>query len=376
MGETMTKFCDKIEKSFGGIYRGKKVIVTGHTGFKGAWLSQWLMELGAEVHGLSLYVPSEPALFTELNWSGPLSNNAVDIRSRADVSKFFAKVQPSIVFHLAAQPIVSESFRDPHTTFETNALGTLNILSAIKETSSVKSAVVITSDKCYENVEWEFGYREDDALGGKDPYSASKACAEIIFSSFFRSFLADGSPSLKIATTRAGNVIGGGDWAKDRIIPDCIKSWASGKTVQLRSPNSTRPWQHVLDPLSGYLLLGQKLFENTPYINGESFNFGPPATVNFPVSDLVAKLSQIFDTTAKFEIVQNNLKEAGLLKLCCDKALHRLKWRPTLEYQHTVEMTGSWYRDFYFKKVPAKELTIGQIHQYTELARSTSQSWT
>ncbi len=375
MGEAMTRSIHLISKCFGGIYSGKKVLVTGHTGFKGAWLSQWLIELGAEVHGLSLYVPSEPALFSELDWTGTLANNSIDIRSRSEVSKFFAKIKPDIVFHLAAQPIVSESFRDPHTTFETNALGTLNILTAIKETPTVKSAVIITSDKCYDNVEWEYGYREGDALGGKDPYSASKACAEIIFSSFFRSFLADGTPSLQIATTRAGNVIGGGDWAKDRIVPDCVRSWASGKTVQLRAPNSTRPWQHVLDPLSGYLLLGQRLFEKSPNINGESFNFGPPANVNFPVADLVSRLSQIFGTSAKFETIPNNLKEAGLLKLCCDKALHRLKWRPSLEYHHTVEMTGSWYRDYYSKAKSAKDLTISQIHEYTRIAESTGQIW-
>ena len=359
---------------FGNFYRGKRVLVTGHTGFKGAWLAEWLHLIGAKVGGLSLYIPSEPSLFELNSLADRVDHHEADIRDEAAVQRVFAAFQPEIVFHLAAQPIVSESYRDPRTTFQTNAIGTLNILEAIKTSPGLKAAVLITSDKCYENVEWEFGYREDDRLGGKDPYSASKACAEVIFSSYFRSFFQGQKHLPRVATGRAGNVIGGGDWAKDRIVPDCFRAWSTNHGVTLRRPESTRPWQHVLEPLSGYLLLAQKLFEGAEGLNGESFNFGPPAEVNFPVGDLVSRLASTWGG-GKFDVVPSNMPEAGLLKLCCDKALHRLKWRPSLAYDDTVRMTGEWYRDFYQSKANPRQLTHDHIRQYVTLARQTRQVW-
>ena len=360
---------------FGGFFKGKKVLVTGHTGFKGAWLAEWLDLMGAEVGGLSLYVPSKPSLFEINGLASRIKHYEADIRDHESVDRIFAEFRPEILFHLAAQPIVSESYRDPRTTFQTNAIGTLNILEAIRNSADLKAAVLITSDKCYENVEWEFGYREDDRLGGKDPYSASKACAEVVFSSYFRSFF-EGKPNLsKIATCRAGNVIGGGDWAKDRIVPDCFRAWSTGDGVTLRRPESTRPWQHVLEPLSGYLLLAQRLYEGKSGLNGESFNFGPPAEVNFPVGDLVARLAAVWGK-GNFEVIPSNMAEAGLLKLCCDKALHRLGWRPSLAYEDTISLTGNWYRDFYQKDSDPKQLTLHQIRQYISKANDTRQVWT
>lgn len=360
---------------FGGFFRGKRVLVTGHTGFKGGWLSEWLQLLGAEVSGLSQSVPTKPSLFEITGLAKRLRHIEADIRAPEAVEKAFKAVAPEIVFHLAAQPIVSESYRDPSTTFHTNALGTLNILEAVRKTPSIRSAVFITSDKCYENVEWEFGYRESDHLGGKDPYSASKACAELIVSSYFRSFFRSQDCPTRMASARAGNVIGGGDWAQDRIVPDCFRAWSESKDVTLRNPAATRPWQHVLEPLSGYLLLAQRLCDHdVTRFNGEAFNFGPPADVDYPVENLVARLSALWGG-GRFNVVPSNMPEAGLLKLCCDKAQRRLKWRPTLGYDQTVSFTGEWYRAFYRETADPLELTRAQIRRYVELARATGIAW-
>ncbi len=328
---------------FHGAYQGRKVFVTGHTGFKGSWLAAWLLELGAEVTGYSLYVPSEPSHFEALGLKGRVKSLEGDILNSTQLAAAVKESGAEIFFHLAAQPIVSESFAKPKLTFETNAIGTLNVMEAARSTSALKALVMITSDKCYENVEWEYGFRENDRLGGKDPYSASKACAEVIVSSYWRSFFEGHAGMARVATARAGNVIGGGDWAKDRIVPDCVRAWAKNGSAVLRNPRSTRPWQHVLEPLSGYLALGAGLYRDQVGLSGEAFNFGPGADVTQSVEVLVQDMAKIWlgRQWTKNEPVAS-MKEASLLKLCCDKALARLKWLPTLTFDETVEYTANW----------------------------------
>ncbi len=361
---------------FGGAYAGKRVLVTGHTGFKGSWLSQWLLRLGANVAGYSLYIPSQPSNFEVLHLADHIEHCEGDIRNLDDLTRVFQDFQPEVVFHLAAQPIVRSSYDEPKLTFDTNLGGTVNVLEAIRMTPSVKSAVFITSDKCYENVEWEYGYRESDRLGGKDPYSASKACAEIAFSAYWRSFFQNGD--MRMATTRAGNVIGGGDWAKDRIVPDCIRAWAEEKTPVIRNPVSTRPWQHVLEPLSGYLWLGAKMYlAEEQGLAGEAFNFGPMAEVNQPVSTLVDEMIRTWEGK-RWENGAGSVSgnpEAGLLKLCCDKALHRLEWSANLSFEETVRMTAEWYLEYYAGKKDMVEFTERQIDAYEKLAGQRAMAW-
>lgn len=361
---------------FHDIFRNKKVLVTGHTGFKGSWLCSWLKELGAEVTGLSLYIPSNPSHFEVLNLKRELQDLRLDINSFESVLKTFQSSKPDIVFHMAAQPIVSEAIANPVNNFSTNVMGTVHVLEAIRQTASVKSAVMITSDKCYENVEWEFGYREVDRLGGKDPYSASKACAEIAFHSYFRTYLKE-VKHLNIATARAGNVIGGGDWAKDRIVPDTVQAWGRSEKPLIRSPHATRPWQHVLEPLSGYLWLAALLLRESIGLNGESFNFGPAANVNATVEQLLTAMTK-FWPNRQWQTKESTLtkKEAGLLKLNCDKALARLGWEPTMTFHETVEFTALWYKNYYEgsgSEVAA--LTNSQIHKYTQMAHERGMSW-
>jgi CDP-glucose 4,6-dehydratase len=361
---------------FHNIYHQKRVLVTGHTGFKGSWMSQWLTMLGAKVTGYSLYLPSHPCHFSTINLENRIVSVTGDILDNQSLRKTFEACQPEFVFHLAAQPIVSTAIQDPLTNYQTNVIGTLNVLEAIRATPSVQSAVMITSDKCYENVEWEYGYRENDRLGGKDPYSASKACAEIVFASHFRTYLSE-IKSLQIATARAGNVIGGGDWAKDRIVADCVKAWGKGEKPVIRSPNSTRPWQHVLEPISGYLALGELLYSRGDRINGETFNFGPPSDVNATVETLLVELQKNWPS-AGWSVEGSNLskKEAGLLKLNCDKALSRLNWQPALNFKETSQLTAAWYRDFYEAiKINVQETTTNQITQYCEIAKSRGLNW-
>ena len=253
---------------FENIYKGKRVLITGHTGFKGSWLCTWLLDLGATVAGFSVDIPTEPSHFEALGLSARIENFKGDVRNKSSLDEAMNKFRPDIVFHMAAQSLVRKSYEDPILTFETNSIGTLNLLDCLRDHPSVIAAILITSDKCYENVEWIWGYRENDRLGGKDPYSASKACAEIISKVYMETFFKEKGPS--IATTRAGNVIGGGDWALDRIVPDCARAWSKGEKVEIRNPNATRPWQHVLEPLSGYLVLGQKLLQGNPEVNSLS----------------------------------------------------------------------------------------------------------
>lgn len=361
---------------FNGSFKGKSVLVTGHTGFKGSWLSHWLALQGANVTGYSLYLPSDPCHFSTLNLAKRMNSVEGDILDYKKLKHVFDSAKPDVVFHLAAQPIVSTAINDPVTNYQTNVLGTLHVLEAIRHTPSIKAAIIITSDKCYENVEWEFGYRENDRLGGKDPYSASKACAEIVFSSHFRTYLSE-LKSLQIATVRAGNVIGGGDWARDRIVPDSVIAWGQGRKPNIRSPNSTRPWQHVLEPLSGYLSLASALLKKSEGLNGEAFNFGPPAEVNATVEHLLTELQKNWKTPG-WTVETSGLakKEAGLLKLNCDKALSRLSWKPVLAFEETAKFTAEWYRQFYEKRLSdTTTITTDQINEYCKLARSRGLNW-
>lgn len=334
---------------FSNTYSGRRVLITGHTGFKGSWLATWLLELGAEVAGFSIGPVSEPSNFEVLGLERRLKHYVGDVTDAGRVAAVLAEFKPEIVFHLAAQALVRRSYRDPVGTFATNAMGSLNVLEAVRRTTSVGALAMITSDKCYRNVEWIWGYRENDMLGGEDPYSASKACAELISHSYIKSFFQPAEGVAAVATARAGNVIGGGDWAEDRIVPDCVRNWSTGGTVRIRNPNATRPWQHVLEPLSGYLQLGAALWSHQRRVMGEAYNFGPDSTVNHPVSRLIEELGR-FWPGAKCEFEQpvaGRHHEATLLKLCCDKALADLEWRPTLSFAGTMQLTGAWYSGFY-----------------------------
>lgn len=363
---------------FGSVYAGKKVLVTGNTGFKGSWLTLWLIELGADVYGLSDTVPGTPCMFTELNIEKKIKHFWADIRNTTKVREIIHEVQPDFVFHLAAQALVSVSYENPLDTISTNVFGTANLLDALRLENPVCTAVIITSDKCYDNVEWVWGYKETDALGGRDIYSGSKGAAEIVIKSYFHSFFQKDDCRVRLVTARAGNVIGGGDWAQDRIIPDCIRSWGKGEAVDIRSPKATRPWQHVLEPLSGYLALGQKLSKDKS-LNGQSFNFGPQAENSHTVIDLISAVGAIFglpEGQDPYSITDNiPFHEAGLLKLNCDKALFHLSWRPTLQYEELIQFTADWYRTWNTKKTDMYAFTMEQLKSYQEKAILRKHSW-
>ena len=336
---------------FNNIYRDKKVLVTGHTGFKGSWLSIWLNHLGAEVVGISHSdLPSIPSNFEACNIANIVDDHRVDINNAIEIKEIIQQIQPDFVFHLAAQALVRPSYQDPLKTITTNAIGTANLLDALRTLDKQVVSIMITSDKAYDNVEWVWGYRETDRLGGKDPYSASKGMAELVIKTYVESYFNQQDSNVRVGITRAGNVIGGGDWAEDRIVPDCMLSWSKQQTVEIRNPNATRPWQHVLEPLSGYLLLGENLSKSREK-HGEAYNFGPSADKNYSVKDLINTMSQYWnninwqDTSGS----QQHLHEAGLLKLNCDKALHDLGWLPTLQFKETVKMTVEWYKQYYQK---------------------------
>jgi CDP-glucose 4,6-dehydratase len=359
---------------FGGIYAGKTVLVTGHTGFKGSWLSVWLTALGARVIGYSAYLPSEPCNFQACGLEGRLSHNVGDIRNLERLVEVIRSSRPDVIFHLAAQPIVRTSYDLPKETFDTNAGGTLNVLECLRLFPEIKAGVFITSDKCYRNVEWPWGYRENDELGGDDPYSASKACAELTVRSYAASFFSE-SHTPRISTARAGNVIGGGDWAKSRIVPDCMRAWSKGERPVIRSPRSTRPWQHVLEPLSGYLWLGANLLAS-PRLRGESFNFGPDAQVNQSVQDLLRAFKVGWEGADWIEQQESDTrKESALLKLCCDKALHSLGWHAILGFDETVAFTVEWYRAFYSGHADMHRLSFDQVEHYSSIAAGKKLAW-
>ena len=362
---------------FSNIYQNKKVLVTGHNGFKGSWLCLWLNKLGAKVTGIGLPSQNENSFFKANKISKLVEDLTLDIRDLSSLNDLIIKNQPDFVFHLAAQALVRKSYKDPLETWSTNLVGTLNILESLRSLNKKCSCILITSDKCYENKEWAWGYRENDSLGGPDPYSASKACAELAIKSYVKSFFNNKKNALvKISSARAGNVIGGGDWSEDRIVPDCIKAWSKGEIVQLRSPSSTRPWQHVLEPLSGYLLLGSKLYNNDS-LHGESFNFGPQIAENNSVLDLVKTMSEFWE---KVKWISNEdemkLYESGLLNLNCDKAFFDLDWHSVLSFKETIRYTIEWYRSFYEDNLNIQNMSLSQIDNYVDLANKQDLSWT
>ena len=365
---------------FAASYRGRRVLVTGHTGFKGAWLAEWLLALGAEVTGLSLDPPTQPALFDQLGLAGRLHDRRVDLREASAVREVIEQAQPDYIFHLAAQAIVRESYARPEDTFAVNVQGTANLLGALRGRTQPCAVVCVTSDKCYENRGWFFGYRENDPLGGHDPYSASKGAAEIVIASMRRSFFADGP--VRVASARAGNVIGGGDWAKDRILPDSMKDLARGEPIPVRNPRSTRPWQHVLEPLSGYLWLGAllrrpELRTLKPEAVASAFNFGPGADANRTVAELVGEILQHWPGRWEDRSDPRAPHEASLLQLATDKARAVLGWAPVWSFREAIERTVQWYRanQTQADAQAMQALTAAQIAAYTSAARERGSAW-
>lgn len=359
-------------------YHGRRVLITGHTGFKGSWLTSWMHRLGAKVCGYSNGIPTTPSLFEAADLASRIRHEVGDIRDHAKLSSLIQDFKPEFVFHLAAQAIVSTSYAEPLETMGVNIMGTATVLDVLRKVDWPCTVVVITSDKAYENVEWPWGYRETDRLGGKDIYSGSKGGAELAFASYFHSFFRNSASPVVMATARAGNVIGGGDWAADRIVADCVRAWAVGKTVEIRSPKATRPWQHVLEPLSGYLVLGARL-EADRTLNGESFNFGPRGEQNATVVELLSSLASIWgfsDTTQSYRITGNSpFHEASLLKLNIDKALLSLAWVPNLSYDECLQYTGSWYHDVVKGGASALDITSAQITAYETAAALRGRVW-
>lgn len=349
-------------------WKNKKVLLTGHTGFKGSWLSLWLTEMGAQVTGLALAPDTNPNLYTVLDIANKTDSNIGDIRDFETVKKVLQKSQAEIVLHLAAQPLVRYSYKHPLETYQTNVMGTAHVLEAVRATPSVRTVVVVTTDKVYENKEWIYGYRENEALGGYDPYSSSKACTEILTASYRNSFFPKEKWSehkVGIATARAGNVIGGGDWSADRLLPDIVNAFYQKQKVRIRNPNSTRPWQHVLEPLSGYLLLAQNLhLKNIEFAEG--FNIGPSDLDCIPVQHLVETSANIWKKLTGFEAGYEVDKgphphEAGLLKLDSSKAHYKLGWTPTWNIEQALTQTIQWYSSYFNKSQDLKKLTIEQI---------------
>jgi CDP-glucose 4,6-dehydratase len=339
------------------------VFITGHTGFKGAWLAYWLTELGAQVIGYSLEPEYEHTVFEKLNLVEAITHHVADIRDMATLSQVMQAAKPDIVFHLAAQALVRRSYADPLLTFQTNVMGSLHVLEAIRHTSSVQALVYITSDKCYWNQEWVWGYRETDPLGGPDPYSASKACAEHIFKSYYLSYFKD-REHFGCGSTRAGNVIGGGDRSCDRIVPDIIRASEAGQPLSLRNPDATRPWQHVLDPLHGYLCLGKHLYETPAQYTGEAWNFGPSHHSIKTVLELAATMqTTLKNLNIQVERLPDAVHESTLLHLSIDKAQSLLKWAPKLPFQEAVLKTAEWYQRVQNGE-SARDVTREQIAQF------------
>ena len=352
------------------VYRGKKVLITGHTGFKGSWLALWLTELGATVYGYALGPPTSPSLFELLNLEKAIEHEEADIRDADRLRKSVQRIKPDIIFHLAAQSLVRMSYDAPLETIQANTMGTVNLLEAVRQTGLATAIVLVTSDKCYENREWLFGYRESDAMGGYDPYSASKAACEILISSWRNSFFSPATirdHGVRVASARAGNVVGGGDWSKDRIVPDCIRDLQNHTFITVRNPYSTRPWQHVLDPLSGYLELGRRLLESSSERAAdfcEAFNFGPRLTSNKCVKDVVEKIIELWGSGSWKWISNEGLHESSLLNLSIEKAYHKLQWHPKWNFSETMTRTVEWYQQALLEPSLLHEFTLGQIKAY------------
>lgn len=353
--------------SFPSFYRGKKVLVTGHTGFKGGWLVSWLNLLGAQVIGLSLRPDTQPNLFEAACVGRNMISVIADIRDFDAVSSVFQQQSPEIVFHNAAQPLVRRSYRDPLTTYATNVMGTVHVLEAVRTTPSVRATVVVTSDKAYENREWFWPYREEDSMGGHDPYSSSKGCAELVSAAYRNSFFS-GPGAGRLATARAGNVIGGGDWSEDRLVPDIVRGIAAGQPIVIRRPDSIRPWQHVLEPLRGYLMLAQKLVENGPAF-AEPWNFGPRDEDALSVAELAKRVVATWKTgELKIESDPNAPHEAQFLRLSTAKARSRLGWQPALSLDQAIDWTVGWYKTYSRDPNSVRTKTQEQIQTYSRIA--------
>lgn len=362
------------EKIFSGLFRDKRVLITGDTGFKGSWLAIWLKEMGAQVYGYALPVRSELENFSVCDLYSHIQHQDGDIRDAEALFYFFQKVQPEIAFHLAAQAIVLESYQNPHYNFETNLMGVVNFFEAVRKTPSVKVAVNITSDKCYQNNEWVWGYRENDPMGGHDPYSASKGCSELITQSYIHSFFSS-EKSCAVASARAGNVIGGGDWAPFRIVPDFFRAKKENKKLIIRNPEAIRPWQHVLEPLGGYLLLAAKLWTDGSIFSG-GWNFGPVETNHATVRELIEAIIRI-TKTGGFEVppAEKDLHEARLLKLDISKATALLRWRPVMNFYETVEFTANGYLDVIHSSDEIYQKRVDQIEKYIFKSQERNCTW-
>jgi CDP-glucose 4,6-dehydratase len=362
---------------FDSIFQGKKVWLSGHTGFKGSWLAHWLTEVGARVHGFALPPPTEPALFAQLDLANRVEHELGDVRDAARVRRSVLDAQPDFVFHLAAQPLVRVSYAQPVETYATNIMGTAHVLAALRELARPCAAVFVTTDKCYENREWMHGYREEDPLGGHDPYSSSKAAAELAVGSFRRSYFQTGP--VRVASARAGNVIGGGDWALDRIVPDCVRALQQGRPIPVRNRHATRPWQHVLEPLSGYLWLAARLAQSgaEPSPFASAFNFGPGHDGNRTVRELVEQVLRHWPGTWEDQSDPRAVHEASLLQLTTDKAHALLRWSPAWNFATGIQHTVEWYRATTSDAQPrsVQALTSRQIATYTEAARALALPW-
>lgn len=354
--------------AFGSAFKGRKVLLTGHTGFKGSWLALWLQELGAEVVGLSLPPGTTPSHWDLLGLD--IEEHLQDIRDAEAVKRIVANAKPELVLHLAAQPLVRRSYADPLTTWATNVQGTAHVLEACRHVSSVRAIVAVTTDKCYENQEWLWGYRENDRLGGHDPYSASKAGAELVAASYRQSYFT-GPDAPLLATGRAGNVIGGGDWSEDRLIPDLVRAGSRGASVEIRAPNATRPWQHVLESLSGYLLLAQQLLERRPDF-AEAWNFGPDESGNRTVAEVLSKLTASWSDLRWHVTGVPQPHEAGLLQLDSTKARTLLKWLPVWGLDDGLRQTANWYRALGER---GELVTRQQLADYVAAARAKNLVW-
>lgn len=344
------------------IFKNKKILITGHTGFKGSWLTLWLSNLGAKIYGISLKEPTKPSNYKVLKLDKKCNTSNININQLNLLKNKILRIKPDYIFHLAAQSIVKKSYEDPINTFQSNSIGTLNLLESLRNLKKKCIVVLVTSDKSYKNLELKRGYRENDILGGYDPYSASKASAEIIIQSYIHSYFKK-KEKITIGIARAGNVIGGGDWSHNRLIPDCIKSWSKNKKVNIRSPLSTRPWQHVLEAIGAYLILAANLKKNNK-LHGEIFNFGPGIKTSRNVIQLVKKMSNYWNKVLWRVRKKKKFHEANLLKLNCKKAHRILKWKSLLSFNETIKMTTEWYREFYMKKKNMLKISIQQINNY------------
>lgn len=358
---------------FSGTFQGRRVLVTGHTGFKGSWLCEWLLALGADITGLALPSPTTPALFDQLGIAGRVRDRRGDIRDLATVRATVESVRPEFVFHLAAQPLVRLSYAQPVETYATNIMGTVHMMEAVRMAGVKCSVVIVTTDKCYENTERAHSYREDEAMGGHDPYSSSKGAAEIVVSAYRRSYFSSPDSPVRLATARAGNVVGGGDWALDRIVPDCIRSLQRGEAIPVRNRHATRPWQHVLEPLGGYLWLAAKLAGSAEYAT--AFNFGPTPEANRHVGALVEEVLKHWPGRWEDRTDPKAVHEAAHLNLSIDKAWRVLGWRPVWDFSTTVAHTIAWYREVKDNSAAAAACTRRQIAAYTEQAHAEGVAW-